>query len=163
MIELARHIEILLLENDCVIIPDFGGFIAHYQPAVQFENKFEDVPDGKYYSPAVIWAYKQGIVQGIEGGLRYGTDGYITREQIAKMLMEYARVKNYNISERADLNVFPDVEDVSGWAGTYMEWAVGCGMIGGKNINGIYYLDPGGNATRAESAAMLMRFMKKYQ
>ena len=133
------------------------------EPTVQFENKFEDVPDGKYYSPAVIWAYKQGIVQGIEGGLRYGTDGYITREQIAKMLMEYARVKNYNISERADLNVFPDVEDVSGWAGTYMEWAVGCGMIGGKNINGIYYLDPGGNATRAECAAMLMRFMKKYQ
>lgn len=133
------------------------------EPSVQFENKFEDVPDGRYYSQAVIWAYREGIVQGIEGGQRYGTDGYITREQIAKMLMEYARFKNYNISERADLNSFPDVKAVSSWAGTYMQWAVGCGLIGGKNINGTYYLDPKGNATRAECAAMLMRFMEKYR
>ncbi len=66
-------------------------------------------------------------------------------------------------SEKADLSEFPDVSDVSGWAMGYIQWAVGCGMIGGKNVNGTYYLDPKGNATRVECAAMLMRFMKKYQ
>lgn len=132
-------------------------------PAVEFENKFLDVEAGKYYSNAVIWANKKGIVDGLDGGTRFGVEEFITREQIAKMLKEYARVCSYNTSEKADLSEFPDVSDVSGWAMGYMQWAVGCGMIGGKNIDGTYYLDPKGNATRVECAAMLMRFMKKYQ
>lgn len=133
------------------------------EPAVQYESKFQDVSNGRYYSNAIIWAYKQGIVQGMDGGTRYGIDENITREQMAKMLMEYARVRGYSTNEKADLNGFPDKNDVSGWAAGYMQWAVGCGMISGKNINGAYYLDPKGNATRAECAAMLMRFMKRYQ
>ena len=133
------------------------------EPVVQFEDKFEDVVDGRYYSRAITWAYKQNIVQGMEGGQRYGVDEYITREQMAKMLMEYARVKEYGTGEKADLSRFPDKENISGWANGYMQWAVGCGMIGGKNVNGTYYLDPKGDTTRAECAAMLMRFMKRYQ
>lgn len=133
------------------------------EPAVQYESKFQDVSNGRYYSNAIIWAYKQGIVQGMDGGIRYGINENITREQMAKMLMEYARVRGYSTNEKADLNGFPDKNDVSGWAAGYMQWAVGCGMISGKNINGAYYLDPKGNATRAECAAMLMRFMKRYQ
>jgi len=133
------------------------------EPAVQFENKFGDVSDGRYYSRAIIWAYRQGIVQGMDGGVRYGIDENITREQMAKMLMEYARVRGYGTGEKADLSRFPDKENISGWANGYMQWAVGCGMIGGKNVNGIYYLDPKGDTTRAECAAMLMRFMKRYQ
>lgn len=133
------------------------------EPAVQYESKFQDVSNGRYYSNAIIWAYKQGIVQGMDGGIRYGIDENITREQMAKMLMEYARVQRYSTNEKADLNGFPDKNDVSDWATKYMQWAVGCGMISGKNINSAYYLDPKGNATRAECAAMLMRFMKRYQ
>ena len=132
------------------------------EPVVQFEDKFEDVVDGRYYSRAITWAYKQNIVQGMEGGQRYGVDEYITREQMAKMLMEYARVKEYGTGEKADLSRFPDKENISGWATGYMQWAVGCGMIGGKNVNGTYYLDPKGDTTRAECAAMLMRFMKRF-
>ena len=133
------------------------------KPPVQFEEKFEDVQTGRYYSDAVIWAYQQGIVQGVEGGKRYGIDEYITREQIAKMLMEYGRIRSYNTSERADLERFPDRMNLSGWAVTYMQWAVGSGMVNGKNVGGTYYLDPQGNATRVECAAMLMRFLQKYQ
>lgn len=132
-------------------------------PAVQFQNKFEDVTAGRYYSNAVIWAYEQGIVQGMEGGKRYGIDEYITREQIAKMLKEYGRVAGYNLDDSVDIGGFPDYREVSGWAVNYMKWAVGSGMVTGKNINGVYYLDPRGNATRAECAAMLTRFMKRYQ
>ncbi len=131
-------------------------------PPVQFQNKFEDVMEGRYYSSAVIWAYNQGIANGVEGGRRYGIDEYITREQIAKMLKEYGRVRNYTMNESANLNSFPDRTEVSGWATGYMQWAVGSGMVTGKNINGTYYLDPKGNATRAECAAMLTRFMQKY-
>lgn len=132
------------------------------EPAVQFENKFADVPNGIYYCNAVIWAYKRGIVQGVDGGSRYGSDENVTREQMAKMLMEYARVQGYGTGERADLSGFPDKENLGGWAVEYMQWAVGSGIIGGKNLNGVFYLDPKGDATRAECAAMLTRFMKKY-
>lgn len=133
------------------------------EPAVQYENKFADVPNGIYYCNAVIWAYKRGIVQGVDGGTRYGSNENVTREQMAKMLMEYAREQGYSTSERAELSVFPDKENLGGWAVEYMQWAVGSGIIGGKNLNGTFYLDPKGDATRAECAAMLTRFMKKYQ
>ena len=126
-----------------------------------FENRFSDVTAGRYYSNAIIWAYKNGIVNGYEDG-RYGVNDYITREQIAKMLRVYAQVRGYSTSERADINSFPDISEVSGWAVEHMRWAVGCGMINGKNIGGTYYLDAKGNATRAECAAMLTRFINRY-
>lgn len=132
------------------------------EPDVDFENRFSDVSDGRYYSKAVIWAYSRGIVQGIGGGKLFGTEEYITREQIAKMLYEFGRVQGCAMGESADLGEFPDNGDVSGWAVDYMKWAVGSGMINGKNIDGSHYLDPKGNATRVECAAMLTRFMKKY-
>ena len=65
--------------------------------------------------------------------------------------------------ESTNLDAFPDRGDVSGWAVGYMKWAVGSGMVTGKNVGGTYYLDPKGNATRAECAAMLMRFIKRYR
>ena len=116
---------------------------------------------GRYYSRAITWAYRNGIVNGYVDG-SYGVDDYITREQIAKMLRIYAQVRGYSTSERADINSFPDVSDVSGWAVEHMSWAVGCWMINGKNVGGIYYLDAKGNATRVECAAMLMRFINRY-
>lgn len=132
------------------------------EPDVAFENRFSDVQDGRYYSKAIIWAYSRGIVQGYGGGGIFGTEEYITREQIAKMLSEFGQGQGYSLDERADLNEFPDNSDVSGWAVDYMKWAAGSGMINGKNIDGVHYLDPRGNATRVECAAMLTRFMKRY-
>lgn len=133
------------------------------RPAVQYRNIFEDVPAGQYYSEAVIWAYNTGIVQGVSS-TRYGTHENITREQIAKMLMEYGdKVGHFTMNEKADLGSFPDQSDVSGWAVGYMQWAVGSGIVSGSNAGGVYYLDPKGNATRAQCAAMLMRFDMRYQ
>lgn len=131
------------------------------QPTVTFTNNYSDVYPGNWYSNAVIWASNQGIVSGYGNG-RFGTSDYITREQIAKMLYEYGETKGYNVNQRADFDNFADASSVSGWAGDYMSWAVGSSMIGGKNIDGKLCLEPKGNATRAESATMLMRFMEKY-
>ena len=132
-------------------------------PAVTFENRFSDVQSGAYYSDAVIWAYQNGIVNGYPNGT-FGINDNITREQIAKMLMVYAdEVKHYDISEKAEITSFPDVSDVAGWAVDYIRWAVGCKMINGSNINGTYYLNPKGEATRVECAAMLNRFQVKYE
>ena len=131
------------------------------QPAVTFTNKFPDVSANKWYSNAVIWASEKGIVVGYGDG-RFGTNDFITREQIAKMLMQFGKVQGYDVSQSADFSSFADASSVSGWATSYMKWAVGSGMIGGKTIDGKLCIAPKGNATRAESATMLMRFMEKY-
>ncbi|MCI6552189.1 MAG: chitobiase/beta-hexosaminidase C-terminal domain-containing protein [Lachnospiraceae bacterium] len=133
------------------------------EPEVAFEDKFTDVPAGKWYSNAIIWAYKNKIVAGYMNG-SFGIDDNITREQIAKMLFEYAKVSKYDISERNDLGSFTDKASVSGWAVEYMQWATAVKMITGKpnDDQKTYRMDPQGAATRAECAAMLTRFAEKY-
>ena len=131
------------------------------EPAVAYKNKFPDVPGGKWYSNAVIWASEQKIVSGYTNG-KFGTGDYITREQMAKMLMEYANYKGHGTGVRANLGRFADKSTVSTWATDYMKWAVGCGMISGSTQNGYYYLKPKGQATRAECATMLSRFVPTY-
>lgn len=132
-------------------------------PDTAYTTRFSDVIDGKWYSNAIIWANNQKIVSGLGDG-SYGININITREQIAKMLYEYARTEGYDISTAASLASYTDDETVSGWATGYMRWAVGVGMISGKpNGDGSYRLDPKGEATRAECAAMLMRFQNKYK
>ena len=131
-------------------------------PQVAFERRFSDVVPNRYYSNAVIWAYQKGIVSGYADG-NFGVFDPITREQIAKMLKIYADLKGYDTNIRADLKGFPDVDDISGWAADYIKWAVGSGMINGRrDSDGIFYLKPRGEATRAECAAMLMRFIQRY-
>ncbi|MGN0331073.1 MAG: beta-N-acetylglucosaminidase domain-containing protein [Kineothrix sp.] len=133
------------------------------EPEVTFFNKFTDVAAGKWYSDAIIWANQQKIVAGFSDG-SYGVDTEITREQIAKMLYEYARACKYDVSASGELGGFTDANEVSGWAAGYMKWAAAVEMITGKpNEGGGYRLDPKGQATRAECAAMLMRFQKKYK
>lgn len=133
-------------------------------PGVNYTSRFSDVVNGKWYSSAIIWAYNKGIVSGYnDGSNRFGINDFITREQIAKMLYEYASLQGYDISQRQSLSTYTDSSEISHWATEYMRWAVGCGMIGGKpNEDGTARLDPRGNATRAECAAMLMRFLTKY-
>lgn len=134
------------------------------QPAVSFVNKFTDVPVGKWYSDAITWANQKGIVAGYnDGSGRFGIDDPVTREQIAKMLYEYARVTGYNVSQMKVLDAFTDRSTVSIWADKYLQWATAVEMITGKpNADGSLRLDPKGAATRAECAAMLMRFQGKY-
>ena len=135
------------------------------EPQVKYQAKFSDVPAGKWYSNAIIWAYENKIVSGMGDGT-FGIDRNITREQIAKMLYEYARVCQYDVSAVKDLNSFTDVKSVSSWAVKYMQWATAVEMITGKpndDAKTSFRMDPQGEATRAECAAMLMRFSKKYE
>lgn len=132
-------------------------------PTVTYESKFSDVPNGKWYSNAVIWAYQQGIVSGLDGGTRFGTEENITREQITKMLKVYADKKGFDTSAVGDISGFADKDQISKWAADYVKWAVGSGMLTGKDVEGVRRLVPQGEATRAECAAMLMRFAQKYQ
>ncbi|MGN0329928.1 MAG: glycosyl hydrolase family 95 catalytic domain-containing protein [Kineothrix sp.] len=132
------------------------------EPAVTGTNRFSDVEAGKWYTDAVIWANQAGIVDGYTDG-SYGINNNITREQIAKMLYEYARLNRYDISQAKDLSVFTDTDQVSGWAVGYMKWAAAVGMITGKpNGDGTFRMDPKGEATRAECAKMLTMFSERF-
>ena len=133
------------------------------QPAVSWENRFTDVEAGRWYSDAIMWAARQGIVNGYSNG-SFGVDTDITREQIAKMLNIYAVYQKYDVSKEQSLHGFTDINQLSPWAVDYLEWATAVGMINGKpNGDGSYRLDPKGMATRAECAVMMMRFDEYYQ
>ena len=130
-------------------------------PAVSYKSIFTDVPAGKWYSGAIIWAYENKIVAGLGKGL-YGIDENITREQMARMLMEYAKVRGYDTRDRADFSRFADSSQVSRWADDNMRWAVGSGIISGSVSGGRYYMNPKGEAKRVECAVMLTKFLQKY-
>ncbi len=127
-------------------------------PEVEYEAKFPDVPANRWYTDAVIWAAQNGIVKGYDTGL-FGPNDKITREQMAVILMTYAQYCGKETTQTADLSVFPDGSKAT-WSKAYVEWAVGAGMISGKTNNGKTLLDPQGNATRAEVASILMRFIQ---
>ena len=133
-------------------------------PEVAYTSVFEDVPQGKWFSDAVIWAYRNKIVSGVGDGSSYGIDLKITREQIAKMLCEYANTCKYDTTSVKSLDDFTDVDSVSSWAVKYMQWAVAVEMVTGKpnDDQKTWRMDPKGNATRAECAAMLQRFANRY-
>jgi uncharacterized protein with FMN-binding domain len=119
------------------------------------KNYFTDIQDGKWYTGPAAWASENGITMGVGGG-RFAPDAKISREQLAVMLYRYARVKGLSTAAIGDLSVFPDDDRVSAWAKEAMIWAVGAGIISGRD-NGV--LDPGGEATRAEAAVILRFFV----
>ena len=123
-------------------------------------STFTDVPDGLWYSQAVAWAADNGIVTGV-GNQMFQPNTQITREQIATILFRCAQQKGADTQARGDLSAFPDKDKVNGWAETALQWCVGEGLIGGTNENGKVYLDPQGTATRAQVAAILMRYIEK--
>lgn len=125
------------------------------KPAAE-PSGFPDVPSGKYYTEAVAWAAANGVVSGYDNGL-FMPDQEITREQMAAILYRYARYKGVDVSGRADLSAFPDAGRISGYAVDAMAWANHAGLISGM---GDHTLQPRGSATRAQVAAILMRFCK---
>ena len=115
---------------------------------------FRDVLQGKWYYVGVTWAQENDIVKGYGNG-KFGPNDNITREQLASILYRYAQFKGLDVSQTASLDGFSDGNKVSAYATETMKWAVGANLISGKG-NGI--LDPSGEATRAEVAAILTRF-----
>ncbi len=133
------------------------------KPAVSYEPKFKDVEDEQWYTDAILWASSKGIVTGYtDGSERFGWGDKILREQMAVMMYRYAKnFKKYDTNEAADFENFTDAAQVSDYAKEAMKWAVGTGIITGKD-NGTR-LDPQGNASRAECAIIIQRFLEKYE
>lgn len=129
------------------------------EPAPKAPNTFVDVPDGAWYTDAVTWAAENGVVSGI-GGSRFDPSGFVTREQTAEILYNYAHSKGYDVSARADLTVFPDAGSVSGWAENALSWANAAGLINGTVRDGQTILDPQGSASRAQVAMILMNYVE---
>jgi len=128
---------------------------AEGRPIVNFPMQFSDVPSGEWYAEAVRWAASEQIVTGYGGGL-FGPDDSITREQLAVMLWRYAGTPAATDKELH----FNDVDEAGGYALDALRWAVGNGILTG---HGDGRLAPAGLATRAEAAAMLMRYMNGLQ
>ena len=124
------------------------------EPASGYDMDYSDVAGGAWYADAVRWATEHGIVNGSEGQFYPG--GIVTREQLAAMLYRYAQYKGYDLTAGGDLSGFADAGAVSGWAETSLAWAVGQGLIQGSDSQ----VDPQGSAIRAQTAAILMRFME---
>lgn len=129
------------------------------EPAPKTPNTFVDVPDGAWYTDAVTWAAENGVVSGI-GGSRFDPSGFVTREQTAEILYNYAHSKGYDVSARADLTAFPDAASVSGWAEEALSWANAAGLINGTVRDGQTILDPQGSASRAQVAMILMNYVE---
>ena len=115
---------------------------------------FTDVASGAYYANAVAWANANGIVSGYGSG-KFGPNDKVTREQLAAILYRYAQYKKYDVSGAKSLDGYTDAQSVSSYAVPALQWANAAGIVTGKSGS---KLDPKGNATRAEVAAMLMRF-----
>lgn len=124
------------------------------QDKAEGENPFSDVADGTWYTDAVLWASRAGIVNGYGDGT-FGPADPITREQMAAILYRYARLKGYAEGAGADLSGYSDASSISAYALEAMQWANAQGLITGTSGA---TLSPTGKATRAETATILMRF-----
>lgn len=129
------------------------------KPASQEALTFEDVAAGQWYTEAIRWAASHGIVTGYSSQ-SFGPADNITREQMAAILYRYAAYRGYNTSSRADLGVFADCARVSVWAHEALSWANAEGLIRGMTGN---VLEPQGQATRGQTAAILHRFCSNLQ
>ena len=128
-------------------------------PVPKGKNSFTDVEAGKWYADAITWTTENGIFAGY-GKDKFCPDDPITREQLAAIFYRYADYKGYDLTVKGNLDKFKDADKITDYAKTAMQWAVGSGLMKGKSGN---LLDPQGTATRAEIAAMLHRFIEKYE
>lgn len=126
------------------------------EPKVSGKNTFSDVAAGTYYADAIRWASKNGIAEGYSDGT-FGVDDSVTRQQLALFLYRYAKHMGYDVSKVASLSGFSDAGEVAVWAKTAMGWVTGEGIITGSTGG---QLLPKGNATRAQVAMILMRFVE---
>ena len=129
------------------------------QPNVTSDKSYSDVNAGDWFYKAVQWATKNDIVSGYNDG-KFRPNDPITREQVARVLMGYAKFLGYDTSATSDLKGYTDTNTVSNWATEYVQWAVGagvyCGPMGSQNL-----LAANGNTVRSELATMMMNFCTK--
>lgn len=148
--------------NDPITRAQFATMIHRMAglPEAGYTGRFPDVPNGKYYTNAVEWCASKGIVTGNTKTGMFMTSSNISRQDLAVMLFRYAADKGDDTSSRKELTSFTDGASVSSYATDALSWCVASGIITGKdNKNGTFSLDPKGEATRAECATMIMRYM----
>ena len=126
------------------------------EPATNRSIPFSDVDMGSYYANAVSWAKQNGIVMGVTEN-EFAPDENVTREQIATIMFRYAVIKGMNAVTMEENLHFDDAEEISEYSISALNWAVGTGLIKGRSEN---TLAPKENATRAEIAAILHRFIE---
>lgn len=140
-----------------MILYNLSGDTTDYS---KYYVPFTDVRPGTWYYNAVAWGYDKDIVAGMST-TTFAPDGLITREQMAVLLYGYTeKYAPAYLGGAASLNGFPDAASVSNWAYAAMSWAVGNGLISGIASDGADYLAPSGGATRAQIAAIMMRYCR---
>lgn len=127
-------------------------------PKVSGSCPFTDVPAGAYYYDAVIWAAENGIVTGTSA-TTFSPNRDVNREQVATFLHRYAKYNGENVAVTGTLNGYADKSSVSQYAIEPVSWAVQHGYITSNSGTSELLLSPGGNATRAQVAVMLHRFL----
>lgn len=123
------------------------------EPEISGTMPYNDVPTEEWFTNAILWGTKQGIVEGYNNSFAPNAD--ITREEMVAMLYRYAETKGIDLSVTADLTAFTDGNTVSSWCKEEMSWAVAAKLITGYENNTIR---PQGKATRAEAATVIMRY-----
>ena len=131
---------------------------AEGKPQVNLIMPFDDVAEGEYYAEAVRWAASEGIVKGYSA-TEFAPDDNILREQIAAIMHRYATFKGYDMTVGENTNIlsYADYADISEYAVSSLQYAVGSGLIKGKTDSTI---NPADNATRAETAEIIKRFIE---
>ena len=122
-------------------------------------HSFTDVSANRYYTDAVAWAASQGLIQGMTE-TRFAPEAAVTREQMVTILYRYAGMKGVDLTARGDLSGFPDGDQVKDYAKEAFSWAVGAGIIQGAVNGGVTTLAPRSGSTRAQVAAVLMRYLQ---
>ena len=129
------------------------------EPQMEYTDRFHDVGADIWYTDAILWAADADVVTGYSNG-NFGPADKINREQMATMMYRYAQYKGYSLEGGVDYSQYEDAANVSDFAQEAMSWAVGNGIITGKY--GETRLDPQGEASRAESATIIMRFIETF-
>ena len=131
------------------------------EPAVDGQTQpFTDVDAGRYYGDAITWAANSGVVNGVTD-TRFAPEAAVTREQMVTILYRYAGLEGADVTAKADLESFPDHDQVKPYARDAFSWAVGAGIIQGNSNGGVTTLSPRNSATRAQVAAVLMRYLEQ--
>lgn len=128
------------------------------KPATEFKSSFTDVSNGNWAAIPITWGVNSGVFKGYGDGT-FGKDDNVTREQLAVMMYHFAKYSGRTRDNRGDLGVYADGDQVSSWAKDAFSWAVGNKVLSGAKIDGVLYLNPKGDASRAECATIIKNFM----
>ena len=127
------------------------------EPVAASAAPFTDLSQD-WYKAAANWAYESGVVKG-SSATTFNPDGKVTRQELVTMLYRYADYCGLDVSEKSSVSDFPDSADVATWALESVEWALGAGLINGRQDGGKTVLAPMGNTQRSEMATILSRFI----